>query len=488
MYKTGDLCRQRENGAIEYLGRLDQQIKIRGFRIELAEIEVALERHPSVAKALTAVRSVNEQPAIVAYVIATESNKAKFSVKDLQTYLQQILPGYMQPQTVVLLDEFPLNANGKIDRNALPAPNTQHVSSPRAPQDKWEFVLLEICKKILGVAAIGVSDNFFNVGGNSLLAVRLVSEIQKVTGKEIPLATLFQDATIERLASVLRQGNGVDHKTVRAVQENGWKPPFFGIVTPGMNGLGFIALARHLGNDQPVYTIQGPGARVRNRPYTPAEFEALAADYIAAMKTVQPQGPYFLGGMCEGARIAFDMARLLEARGEEVAVLAIFDTWVLENSQIRALWKLDYYGARVKWFWQRSRRDKLALIRRWFQRRSTQRAPRPWATTYWPGKNFIPGKIRADVSLLKLPKQPYFYVRDPEMGWGSRTTGKVNVHSVPVKAKRHNLLFREPCVRELARQLRSCLQSAVAGQEFELMLSSTDRFSQTVICQADPHS
>jgi oxalate---CoA ligase len=224
---------------------------------------------------------------------------------------------------------------------------------------------------------------------------------------------------------------------------------------------------------------------LRNRPYSPAEFEGLAADYITAMQTIQPHGPYYFGGMCEGARIAFDMARILESRGEEVALLAIFDTWVLENSQIRSLWKLDYYGARVRRFWRRSRRDKLTMLRQWFHHRSTQLPPRPWAATYWPGKNFIPPRVRADISLFRLPRQPYFYVRDPEMGWGSRTNGKVDIHVLAVQPKRHNLLFREPWVTELARHLGNCLDGAVADEQDDLMLSSPDELSQTVVCQSD---
>jgi thioesterase domain-containing protein len=241
------------------------------------------------------------------------------------------------------------------------------------------------------------------------------------------------------------------------IQAEGSKPPFFGIVTPGANPLGYVALARHLGKDQPFYEIQGPGPRLR-RPYTAKEFEELAAEYILAMKTVQPQGPYYLGGMCEGARIAFDMARLLEAEGERVGLLAILDTWVLENSQNRLLWKIDYYAGRVKWLWRVSRAEKWGAMRQWAKNRYGRTLPeRLWPQAYWPGKAFVSAKYSGKITVFKVPKQPFFYINDRLLGWGARTTGQVELHVIESE---HLALLREPYVRQLAPKLLECLTRA----------------------------
>ncbi|OLE09774.1 MAG: hypothetical protein AUI36_41295 [Cyanobacteria bacterium 13_1_40CM_2_61_4] len=184
------------------------------------------------------------------------------------------------------------------------------------------------------------------------------------------------------------------------------------------------------------------------------------------MQRIQPRGPYYLGGMCEGARIAFDMARILEARGEEVALLVIFDTWVIENSQIRFLWKIDYYSGRFKDFWRMALSEKRNTIRKWLRDRGNRRVsgnnvPRSeWPAAYWPGPSFVPPKIGGKITVLKRPNQPYYYVNDPHMGWGARTTGKVELQLIEVNTRKHILLLREPHVSQLAEKLAGSLRRA----------------------------
>jgi len=317
---------------------------------------------------------------------------------------------------------------------------------------------------VLGVENIGVTDNFFEVGGHSLLAVRLLTEIKAATGKEIPLAALFQGATIEYLAQLLRGDSAMlPHLTVTQIQRGGALPPFFVAVVPGANALGYLALARHIGPEQPLFKLQGPGPRLRERPYTPAQFEKLAAESIQAMRSVQPQGPYYIGGMCGGARIAFDMARLLEQQGQEVGLLAIFDTWVIENSQRRFLWYFHYYGQRFRSFRSLPLADKREMfvsalrkkVSKWSH--SGDAAKSPWQQSYWPGKTFEPPKYHGRITIFKIPKQPFYYVRDPLMGWGSRTTGGVDIE--PIRSE-HLALLRQPYVQELGKKLAERLRRA----------------------------
>jgi thioesterase domain-containing protein/acyl carrier protein len=387
----------------------------------------------------------------------------------------------MVPSAFTALETFPLTPNGKLDRRALPVPDMPLQNQAIAPRDEVESILIEIWQKVLNIQSIGVQDNFFDIGGHSLLAVRLMTEIQKATGKLIPLATLFQGATVEHLADVLRGESLPPHQMVMMIQEGDSQPPFFAVATPGVNPLGYVALARHLNEDQPFYSVQGPGRRPKGRPYSSIEFENLANEYIFAMKTVQPRGPYYFGGMCEGARIAFDMARILEARGEEVALLAIFDTWVIENSQIRFLWKIDYYSGRFKDFWGMALSDKRKTVLKWLRDRVNHRisgnngSRSEWPAAYWPGPSFVSPKFGGKITILKRPKQPYYYVNDPLMGWGARTTGGVEVQLIEVKTSKHILLLREPLVSQLAEKLADSLRRARTRDSEQLVATAAHR-------------
>ncbi len=480
LYRTGDLARYRADGSLVYLGRMDNQIKLRGFRIELGEIEAVLSQHPAVQHSVVMVRE--DQPGnqqLVGYIISDrksmsvaeqERSAEQNLVVELKRSLRQKLPDYMVPSLFMMLDAFPLTPNGKANRRALPAPTFERSEKAVAPRNETEQKLVEIWQALLGIQEIGIRDNFFELGGHSLLAVRMITEIGKATDKQIPLATLFQGATIEALATALREDVLPEEKIVVEIQRGGARPPLFLIVIPGMSALGYAALARQVGEDQPVYKIQLPGPRLRGRPYTTAEYDQLADEYLRAMKTVQPEGPYYLGGMCEGARVAFDMARALEANGEEVGLLAIFDTWVIENSQIRFLWMIDYYVSRFADFWRLPLSEKGEVLANIMRNRNVKGKATPsasasepmirWPEAYWPGKDFVPPIFGGKITLFKMPKQPYYYKRDPLMGWEARTTAGVDLHVINLESKRHMLLFREPHVRLLARKLAACLERA----------------------------
>jgi len=206
----------------------------------------------------------------------------------------------------------------------------------------------------------------------------------------------------------------------------------------------------------------GPGPRAARRPYTAEEYEQVASDYIRAMRTVQPVGPYYVGGMCEGARIAFEMVRLLESRGQEVNLLAVLDTWVIENTQNQKLWKLYYYSVRLRQFLGQSWRAKFTWaktairnrVQRWLGSRSAP-TKAEWLHTYWPGEDFVPSRVHSQIVIFKAPKQPFYYHKDELMGWGSRTESQVGIEIIP--HGRHRLMLREPHVRELASALSKVL-------------------------------
>jgi thioesterase domain-containing protein/acyl carrier protein len=449
------------DGHIQYVGRLDSQVKIRGFRIELGEIEAVLCRHPAVRQAVVVVREDSPgDKRLVAYFVAEGDRPSNDEVR---AYLKQSLPEYMVPGAFVVLSSLPLTPNGKLDRRALQPPDYSASRESVAPRNKDEELLLGIWRKVLGVSSIGVTDNFFDLGGHSLLAVRMMSEIRNLTGKELPLVALFQGATIEYLAKLIGGSQSVEQTIVQQLQ-GGSLPPFFAAVLPGMNALGYVPLAKHLGPEQPFYSLQGPGPgpRAFKRPYTAQEHVQIAADYVQAMRTVQSTGPYYIGGTCEGARIAFEMTRQLEAAGQKVNLLAILDTWALENTQNRNLWRIYYYSQRVSQFWKLPWRAKLTTVTTMLGKRAhrfvrSKAAPAhsEWIETYWPGDDFVPDRVQSRITVLKIPRQPFYYYKDPLLGWGARTNSGVDVEIMP--NGQHGFLLREPHVREVATTLSRVL-------------------------------
>jgi amino acid adenylation domain-containing protein len=323
LYKTGDLARYRSDGTIEYIGRIDQQVKIRGFRIELGEIEAVLAQHPAVRDAVVVIREhASGDKSLLAYVAGELSELDNTLLRD---FLKAKVPDFMVPSNIMALQELPLNANGKVDRRALPepiAPPNKKVSMP--PRDQLEVQLAAIWEKVMKIQPIGVTDDFFELGGHSLMAMRIFSKIKTILGKNLPLATLFQMPTIERLAAAIRElGWKPTWSPLVAIQPLGSRPPFFG-VHGGDGGVMFYGeLAWCLGEDQPFFGLQAEGLDGCAMRHT--SIEAIADFYVQEVQRIQARGPYFLGGYCTGGVIAFEMAQQLRAAGEEVAFLVLFD-------------------------------------------------------------------------------------------------------------------------------------------------------------------
>ncbi len=346
LYRTGDLARYRADGTIEYLGRLDFQVKIRGFRVELGEIEAALLLHPAVQEAVASAHADDTgEQRLVGYVVIREGQTA--SPADLRAFVVTQLPAYMVPSSFVVLDALTLTANGKVDRKALPAPNASHAESDEtyiAPRTPDEEILAVIWSQVLGLERVGVKDDFFDLGGHSLLAVRMLAKVKKICGKDLPLRVLFQGATIEHLARVLSEElDTYTMPTLIEIQGGGSLPPLFCVSAPEVPALGYIFLARSVGPEQPLYALQTHYRKPGEMPYTPQDYAALAARYVEAVQEVDPNGPYYLTGMCVGASLAFEMTRQLQEQGKEVALLAILDSWpmeVLEEKPIYALHRL----------------------------------------------------------------------------------------------------------------------------------------------------
>ncbi|MGA9568140.1 MAG: amino acid adenylation domain-containing protein [Candidatus Korobacteraceae bacterium] len=457
LYRSGDIASYLPDGNVRYHGRVDFQVKIRGFRIELGEIESTLASHARVERAVVVVHE--DRPGgkrLVAYVVPKPEQEIQPA--ELRTHLERNLPDYMVPSIFIKLNSLPVNANGKIDRRALPAPDWSTLATAKktAPKDSLELILVRTWERVLGVPNIGVEDNFFDLGGHSVLAVRLLSEVEKVVGRKVPLASLFRGSTVASLANILHQGSEADPEPLvvefRGSDEG--SPPIFAVAAPGVRAIGYALLARHLENGRGFYKLQAQAPIVQERPFNLAELRSLAWQYVAGMRALQREGPYYLIAMCGGCQIAEQMILQLESQGHTVAMFGVFDTWVLEHAHRHWGWYLFNYQLRWRWLKRVDFRERLHWVKRALVNRiriwtGKAKPSRPWAEAYWP-VDFTPSRFHAPVVLFKRPKQPYYYVDDPLLGWGARSQGGVETHEVNAA---HHEVLREPHVEAISKIL-----------------------------------
>jgi thioesterase domain-containing protein/acyl carrier protein len=416
----------------------------------------------------------------VAYVAAEST------ADELRRFLKDKLPDPMVPAVFVLLDTLPLLSNGKIDRRTLPAPDRTRPELDKAfvaPRDDLELQLAHIWEEVLGVRPVGVRDNFFELGGHSLLAIRLFALIEKRLGRKLPLTVVFQGATVEHLAGVLRQQATPGPKSsLVAIQPRGSKRPLFLVHPAGGHVFPYVHLAQFLGPDQPCYGLQARGMEDGQDPHT--RIEDMAAYYIQAMQTVQPAGPYLLGGWSMGGVVAFEMAQKLHEQGQRVALLALLDgriptpdeTFPEVNSEAILLVE-RYFGISfgpVESLAELSKDEQLAFMleqaksaglipaeldvsqaRRFVKLlRSDLRATQNYGLHLYPGR----------ITFFKASETLAGTSPDPTLGWSEWASGGVEVHVVPGN---HANLMYEPHVEVLAEKLMACLNQVQSAEEEE---------------------
>ena len=327
LYRTGDLCRWRMDGNLEFLRRIDNQVKLRGFRIELGEIESVLNAHPDVAQSVVIVRE--DRPGdkrLVAYCVSAAG--IALNLSDLRSQLRAKLPEYMVPSAYVMLATLPLTSSGKVNRHALPAPDDSRPELETgyvAPRNGVEQQLASIWCELLPVDRVGIDDDFFQLGGHSLMAVRLFARMEKTFGQKLPLAVLFQQGTIRHLATLLAESGGeAPVAKVLELQPKGEGRRLFLMPSIGGELLFSKPLLDEFGTRFPVLGLQ-PALSPRNLEQF-QDFRTTATHFVSALRAYQPHGPYALAGFSYGGFMAYEVACQLDELGETVDLLAVIDT------------------------------------------------------------------------------------------------------------------------------------------------------------------
>jgi pyochelin synthetase len=324
LYRTGDMGRYLPSGDIEFLGREDNQVKVQGYRIELGEIESALNQHPEVRSGLVlALGPKHGEKRLVGYVVPQrDTSDLK---QELKNYLKTKLPPYMVPATYMILDALPLTANGKIDRDALPDP-VDEASAPmdlEVIEDDLTQQLLKIVGEVVGIRNTSIKANFFDLGGNSISAMRLVNRIQDSYGIQLPLAMFFHTPTIELLASAIGEQRLAEEQSCVVKLRDGNEKALYCFHPIGGSVFCYRELALQIPLDLPVYGIQAYGLDEKKSPYT--NIESMASHYIKEIERIDRQGPYRLLGWSMGATVAYEVAQQLIRKNREVEILAILD-------------------------------------------------------------------------------------------------------------------------------------------------------------------
>jgi amino acid adenylation domain-containing protein len=470
IYKTGDLGRLLPDGRLDFQGRVDNQIKLRGFRIELEEIEAAIRDYEGVHEAFVLpVEYSPEDQRLVAYILSG----AQVSIPALRNFLRDRLPFYMLPSEFIPLESLPMTSNGKIDRVALDAIRREFEEKTLAESsqqvDDLEEQLRVVWQRLLKIRNIGLSDDFFDLGGHSLLATRLFAEIEKITGKKIPLSVLVQNPTVRALAKYIHSHSEEEWPGLVPLREQGDLPPLFIAHGLGSNLLLFRSLVECLGENQPVYGIQMVGdAAARPEELT---IESLAARYVDEIRAINPSGPYALAGHSLGGLMAFEVASQLRSRGAEISLLALLDCDLHVAQRIHEpvdgqkittgdkikLWrnKLARFAAgdMVDMVWRKLLYNKL-MFKIWLLRRIHREGsyyPNVFGVDPYIGifaEKYIPRPTQINAVVFVAEDQ--LAPQSIGLGWSDVVVGNLDIQLIPGT---HQTMFTRPSVLILAEEL-----------------------------------
>ncbi len=488
LYKTGDLVRYFKDGNLEYFGRHDEQVKIRGFRVELGEIATAIEQHPDIQESVVITNDdAQKNLRLIAYVV---TNKQDITTQ-LLSYLQQKLPNYMLPSAFIVLDKLPLTPNGKIDKKALPSSEVIQSNINKAfiaPRNFTELALAKTWEKLLDTSPIGVTDNFFELGGHSFLAIRLMAQIHDKFEHNLPVSTLFENPTVEKLAAIVSQPyRKISNSHLVAINSSGNKTPFFCIHGAGGNISPYFNISRRLGEDYPFYALED--SLEQDKPEI-VSVEETATRYLQEIRKVQPHGPYLLGGHCYGGVLAFEMARQLHKQSDTVGLLVVIDAILPETIieptddddakfllRIAESMKTDSdvdFLVPFEELRDLSLIEKLNLINKKanfiFSDAEIQdflRYYKLFKLHVQAMRNYIPQVYPLPITIFRASEEIIhdfdnreWFSSDPLLGWGKCSSQPIQTVDIPGD---HFSILVEPHIQDLTKQLKRCIDNAMCN-------------------------
>ena len=507
LYKTGDLARYGRDGNIEFIGRIDNQVKIRGFRIELGEIEAVLSTHPEVREVVVIVREEQaDNKYLVAYIVARAQS---LTISELRNFLKQKLPDYMLPSFFVMLEALPLTPNGKINRRVLPATDMEENRQVEfvAPRTATEEAIAEIVASVLKLDRISIYDNFFDLGGHSLLVTQVISRLQRTFSVELPIRSLFESPNVVGLAEAVTQlklqhtedeeiqqllpqemqssvripyrTNTPIWSSLIPIQSKGSKPPLFCVHGAFGNVLVYSDLAHYLSPNQPVYGLQSVGLDLGHKSHT--QVEEMAAYYIKEIQTVQPQGPYLIAGWSMGGIVALEMAQQLLEQGEQISFLGLIDTYIVGAEDYQepngAKQLVNILAPDIDLPWQYLRQldsdEQIIYIMEMLKQRNflppnfdlvqVRRLIQVYNLNARAAYSYTPKSYPDKITLFQATESELPASQAQSLSFLERlATKEVETYRVPGK---HKTMFFKPHIKTLAQELQKCLEAInICGQ------------------------
>jgi thioesterase domain-containing protein/acyl carrier protein len=474
MYLSGDLGKLLPNGQVQCLGRIDHQVKVRGYRIELGEIEQALLSIDGIKTAVV----IAETDILIAFIevdneMANEQDQIRLWRNELATQL----PSFMVPHDFNIVEKLPTTLSGKIDRKALLNYKSNKIVEYTEPRNETEKIIEIIWKESLNREKIDIFSNFFEIGGHSLIAVRVMNKIQQQTGKKLPLSSLFEHSTIEQLAKLIDADTEIYSEFLVPIKPNGTKPPLFMVHGAGLNILNFKNVISNFDDDQPVYGIQGIGPNGYDNWFE--SIEEMAACYIESIIKINPKGPYALAGFSFGGTVAFEMARQLKEQGKKVSIIALLDSHVDSSYYCASLWqkkllryydrtyrRLDYLIEMLtswKGFKMRAKAKKDYILKMYFGQKDILSEQEELTIKEFTVANGMVNKIvdryhlkpqNFEVDLFRAKDDLEYKLDAEHLGWKKAALKGVNIHNVPGN---HLSIVDPPNDKVLARMIQDIL-------------------------------
>jgi amino acid adenylation domain-containing protein len=480
LYRTGDTVRLLPSGKFAFVGRRDEQIKLRGHRIELGEIESVLLRDPHIAEAAaTAGPGASGEVEIWAYVVqkkGTMENEASVAAA-ARSAVNWYLPAYMQPAAVVVLSALPRMPNGKIDRRSLPVPHAAAAAPIQVPMGDTERRMADIWSSLLGLPQVSAGADFFDIGGNSLLATRLLARVEATFGRKVSFASLFKTRTVQGLARLVdtESGRDFDFRQVVKLRPNSRELPIVAINNTGM----YYDLANRFCLDRPFTALQAlEPSRCSSLPAQ--SVEELAAEYVRLLLGVHSDRGCLLIGWCTGGAIAYEVAQQLRRRNHDVPLLILLDSWVpgylrrlprhaalladcsYRSQLILSSWRAVTGRKQLSAFL--ARRNLLKRLLPSFAGNGGLRTPDPFSAEscdlqlqrYLDAavRRYDPRPYDGKILLIRSEQQPKPVFLDHGLGWQGFAAGGMEIVTVPGD---HFTIFREPGVREVAKAISAAL-------------------------------